>query len=63
MRRLDADEIYFAALQGIDKVRVCLTTVIEKYADADALVAAAGDRLVVAIAAAISKRATSPTSC
>ncbi len=31
-------------------------TVIETYADADALVAAAGDRLVLAITAAISKR-------
>jgi 6-phosphogluconolactonase len=31
-------------------------TVIETYADADALVAAAGDRLVIAMAAAISKR-------
>src|ERR1700712_2032956 len=31
-------------------------TVIEKYADADALVAAAGDRLVIAITAAITKR-------
>jgi 6-phosphogluconolactonase len=30
--------------------------VIEKYADADALVAAAGDRLVIAITAAITKR-------
>jgi 6-phosphogluconolactonase len=31
-------------------------TVIETYADADTLVAAAGDRLVIAIAAAVSKR-------
>jgi len=31
-------------------------TVIETYADADTLVTAAGDRLVIAIAAAISKR-------
>ena len=56
MRRLDADEIYFEALKGIDKVEYCLSTVIEKYADADALVAAAGDRLVGAITAAIDAR-------
>ncbi len=57
LRRLDADEIYLAALQGHRQGGVCVTTtVIEKYADADALVAAAGDRLVGAITGAIDAR-------
>ncbi|MCZ8379593.1 6-phosphogluconolactonase [Mycobacterium sp. CPCC 205372] len=37
-------------------------TVIEKYADADALVAAAGDRLVIAITAAITARGVAHVS-
>ncbi len=42
---------------------VCMSTVIEKYADTDALVAAAGDRLVGAITDAIDAARRRATSC
>ena len=53
MRRLDADEIYLTALEGHRQggVRVSNTSV-EMFADSDALVAAAGERLVDVIEAA-----------
>ena len=51
LRRLDADEIYLEALAGIDKVQYAMSaSVVEIFPDIAALVAAAGDRLVEAIA-------------
>ena len=58
LRRLDADEIYHEALAGHRQgaVRLMSDVVVETYPDTAALVAAAGDRLVEAITAAIAAR-------